>query len=50
LSRHNLHHYQHLMAGLRAAIEAGALADFAEAMKRKRAEGDLAPYEPPGRP
>ena len=50
LSRHNLHHYQHLMAGLRAAIEAGALADFAEAIERKRAEGDLAPYEPPGRP
>ena len=50
LSLHNLHHYQHLMAGLRAAIEAGALADFAEATERKRAEGDLAPYEPPGRP
>jgi queuine tRNA-ribosyltransferase len=50
LSLHNLHHYQHLMAGLRAAIEAGALADFAEAIERKRAEGDLAPYEPPGRP
>jgi len=50
LSLHNLHHYQHLMAGLRAAIEAGALADFAEAIERKRAEGDVAPYEPPGRP
>jgi queuine tRNA-ribosyltransferase len=50
LSRHNLHHYQQLMTGLRAAIEAGALADFAEAIKRKQAEGDLPPYEPPSRP
>jgi queuine tRNA-ribosyltransferase len=50
LSRHNLHHYQQLMAGLRAAIEAGTLADFAAAAARKEAEGDLVPYEPPGRP
>src|SRR3546814_10982367 len=28
LSRHNLHHYQQLMAGLRDAIAAGRLEDF----------------------
>jgi queuine tRNA-ribosyltransferase len=50
LSLHNLHHYQRLMAGLRAAIEAGTLADFAAAAARKEAEGDVAPYESPGRP
>src|SRR5690606_32277515 len=27
---HNLHYYQHLMAGLRQAIEQGKLADFAK--------------------
>jgi queuine tRNA-ribosyltransferase len=50
LSLHNLHHYQRLMSSLRAAIEAGGLADFAAEATRKGAEGDLAPYEPPGRP
>ena len=29
LTTHNVHHYQRLMAGLREAIEAGTLADFA---------------------
>ena len=33
---HNLHYYQALMQGLRAAIEAGRLADFAAAFARAR--------------
>ncbi|MCC6306655.1 MAG: tRNA guanosine(34) transglycosylase Tgt [Rhodobacteraceae bacterium] len=40
---HNLHYYQELMAGLRAAIAAGALAAFADRFARLRDEGDLPP-------
>jgi queuine tRNA-ribosyltransferase len=38
---HNLHYYQQLMAGLRAAIAAGELAGFAAEFEALRAEGDL---------
>ena len=41
LTLHNLHYYQELMAGLRAAIEAGGLADFAASFARQQDEGDL---------
>ena len=41
LTLHNLHYYQDLMAGLRGAIEAGRLADFAEDFMRQHSEGDL---------
>ncbi len=43
LTWHNLHYYQELMAGLRAAIAAGTLADFVASFHARRAEGDLAP-------
>jgi queuine tRNA-ribosyltransferase len=43
LTWHNLHYYQELMAGLRAAIAAGRLADFVADFHRLRAEGDIAP-------
>ena len=33
---HNLHYYQELMAGLRAAIEQGQLASFADEFRRRR--------------
>ncbi len=42
LTWHNLHYYQELMAGLRAAIAAGRLAGFEAEFHRQRAEGDLA--------
>jgi queuine tRNA-ribosyltransferase len=38
---HNLHYYQELMAGLRAAIAAGELAGFVAAFDAARVEGDL---------
>jgi queuine tRNA-ribosyltransferase len=38
---HNLHYYQQLMAGLRAAIAAGDLAGFVGEFEALRAEGDL---------
>ncbi|MGO4907187.1 tRNA guanosine(34) transglycosylase Tgt [Pseudorhodobacter sp. W20_MBD10_FR17] len=41
LTWHNLHYYQDLMAGLRAAIGAGALARFVADFHAKRAEGDI---------
>ncbi|MGD1877429.1 MAG: tRNA guanosine(34) transglycosylase Tgt [Kiloniellaceae bacterium] len=41
LTRHNLHHYQQIMAGLRDAIEAGRLEDFVAAFERQEAEGDI---------
>jgi queuine tRNA-ribosyltransferase len=41
LTLHNLYYYQELMAGLRRAIEAGRLADFAAAQAAAEAEGDL---------
>jgi queuine tRNA-ribosyltransferase len=43
LSWHNVHYYQELMAGLRAAIAAGDLAGFADAFHAARAEGDIVP-------
>ena len=42
LSRHNLHYYQQLMAGLRGAIAAGRLEDFIADFERQQAEGDIA--------
>jgi queuine tRNA-ribosyltransferase len=41
LSRHNLHYYQQLMAGLRGAIAAGRLEDFVADFERHQAEGDI---------
>jgi queuine tRNA-ribosyltransferase len=41
LTWHNLHYYQELMAGLRAAIEVGELAGFVARFEAARAEGDL---------
>ncbi len=38
---HNLHYYQELMAGLRGAIEAGALDDFVAGFHERRAKGDM---------
>jgi queuine tRNA-ribosyltransferase len=43
LTRHNLQHYQDLMRGVRAAIEAGGFADFAERVRAGMAAGDIAP-------
>lgn len=43
LTIHNLHYYQELMAGLRSAIDAGSLDDFAADFARQQAEGDLPP-------
>ncbi|NQW08352.1 MAG: tRNA guanosine(34) transglycosylase Tgt [Alphaproteobacteria bacterium] len=43
LTWHNLHYYQELMAGLRSAIEAGRLADFAAGFHAQQAAGDLPP-------
>ena len=40
LTRHNLHHYQQLMANLRTAIEAGTLQDYAAAFAEEQAKGD----------
>ena len=41
LTWHNLHYYQELMAGLRAAIAAGQLGAFVEEFHAGRAGGDL---------
>jgi queuine tRNA-ribosyltransferase len=41
LTRHNLHYYQELMAGLRGAIEAGKLAVFTEKFHKQYASGDI---------
>ncbi len=43
LTWHNLHYYQELMAGLRAAIAAGTLAPFIAEFERQRALGDIEP-------
>jgi len=40
LTWHNLHYYQQLMAGLREAIAAGALAQFRAAFAEERARGE----------
>ena len=45
LTAHNLYYYQALMAGLRGAIEAGSLADYAAAFAVAQAQGDLPPRE-----
>ncbi len=42
LTEHNLRYYQDLMAGLRAAIAAGKLAEFALDFARAQAAGDIA--------
>ena len=41
LTRHNLTYYQHLMAGMRQAIEAGSFADFAQRFAAAYAQGDI---------
>jgi len=43
LTRHNLHYYQQVMAGLRQAIENGGLEDFVADFEQQQAEGDIAP-------
>lgn len=43
LTWHNIHYYQELMQGLRAAIAAGTLTDFATQFDAARAAGDLQP-------
>jgi queuine tRNA-ribosyltransferase len=43
LTWHNLHYYQELMAGLRAAIAAGRLAAWAAAFAAAEAGGDIEP-------
>lgn len=43
LTRHNLYYYQELMAGLRAAIEAGGMEDFIANFTAQQAQGDLEP-------
>ena len=43
LTLHNLHYYQELMAGLRAAIESGELDAFVAAFHAEQARGDLEP-------
>ena len=40
LTRHNLHYYQELMAGMRSAIEAGSFADFQKAFSAEYTGGD----------
>ena len=41
LTWHNLHYYQALMAGLRAAIEGGRMVEFAAAFDAEQALGDI---------
>ncbi|WEF23324.1 tRNA guanosine(34) transglycosylase Tgt [Paracoccus sp. S3-43] len=43
LTWHNLHYFQELMAGLRAAIAEGRLDDFAADFHALRAQGDIEP-------
>jgi len=43
LTWHNLHYYQELMAGLRAAIASGQLDEFVADFHALRAQGDIAP-------
>ncbi len=45
LSWNNLHYYQQLMAGLRAAIEAGKMSEFIDDFERQQAAGDLSPLD-----
>ena len=41
MTLHNLHYYQEIMSGLREAIAAGRLSDFAEDFHSNEAKGDL---------
>jgi len=41
ITRHNLHYYQELMAGLRSAIEQGTLQQFAADFERQYTGGDI---------
>lgn len=43
LTWHNLHYYQELMAGMRAAITEGRFADWQRAFEARRADGDIPP-------
>ncbi len=43
LTWHNLHYYQELMAGLRAAISEGRVTAFAAAFEERRRAGDVPP-------
>ncbi len=43
LTWHNLHYYQELMAGMRAAIEKGRLSDFALEFFARQDQGDIEP-------
>lgn len=43
LTQHNLHYYQELMQGIRAAIHEGALPSHAEALRAGWKKGDFAP-------
>ena len=43
LTWHNLQYYQDVMKGLREAIEAGCLDQFADEFNRRQAEGDIPP-------
>ena len=45
LSWNNLHYYQQLMGGLRAAIEAGKISEFIDDFERAQAAGDLSPLD-----
>jgi queuine tRNA-ribosyltransferase len=45
LSWNNLHYYQTLMAGLRAAIEAGRLGAFIADFERQQTDGDIMPLD-----
>ena len=45
LSQINLSYYQELCRGARAAIEAGALTDYAETTRARWAQGDLPEYQ-----
>lgn len=44
LTWHNLHYYQQLMAGMRAAIAGGRLSGFVKEFHRQRARGDIDPF------
>jgi queuine tRNA-ribosyltransferase len=47
LTWHNLHYYQALMAGLRAAIESGRMAEFAAGFAAEQGLGDIASLPAP---
>jgi queuine tRNA-ribosyltransferase len=44
LTQHNLHYYQELMAGIRAAIDQNGLAGHAASLREGWKKGDIAPY------